>query len=138
MQTTTQESDILTKKIEELCQTLLQQPEVQSIRKRLDAFAADTASQQQYERLSERGEYLHHKQHQGAQLTQEEINEFEKSRDEFFQNPIAKGFVDAQEQMHKLQENVSRYVSKTLEFGRVPNAEEIQAGSCGHGCGCHH
>ena len=136
MQTTT--PDVLTKKIEELCQTLLQQPEVQSIRQRIEAFSADAASQEQYERLSERGEYLQHKQQQGTQLSDQEIAEFEKSREEFFRNPIAKGFVDAQQAMHKLQDNVSSYVSKTLELGRVPTAEEMESGSCGHGCGCHH
>lgn len=137
MQTTIEESDLLTKKIEELCHTLLEQPEVQSIRQRLDAFAADMASQTQYEKLSERGEYLQHKQQQGAQLTDVEVAEFEKSREEFFNNPVAKGFVDAQQQMHKMQDTVSKYVSKTLENGRVPTTEEMESGSCGSGCGCH-
>lgn len=137
MQTTIQEPNVLTQKIEELCQTILNQPEVQSIRQRVEAFNADDASQKQYETLSERGEYLQHKQQQGAQLTDAEIAEFEKHREEFFNNPIAKGFVDAQQQMHKVQDSVNKYVSKTLELGRVPSAEEMESGSCGSGCGCH-
>lgn len=137
MQTTIQETDVLTQKIEELCHTLLQQPEVQSIRQRIDAFNADSAAQKQYETLSERGEYLQHKQQQGTPLTDAEIAEFEKHREEFFSNPVAKGFVDAQQQMHQMQDSVSRYVSKTLEIGRVPAAEEMESGSCGSGCGCH-
>lgn len=137
MQTTIQEPNVLTQKIEELCQTILNQPEVQSIRQRVEAFNADDASQKQYETLSERGEYLQHKQQQGAQLTDAEIAEFEKHREEFFNNPIAKGFVDAQQQMHKVQDSVNKYVSKTLELGRVPSPEEMESGSCGSGCGCH-
>ena len=142
MQTATQEretqtSDALTQKIEELCQTILNQPEVKSIQQRIEAFNADSASQKQYEALSERGEYLQHKQQQGAQLTDVEVAEFEKSREAFFNNPIAKGFVDAQQQMHKMQDSVSKYVSKTLELGRVPAAEDLESGSCGSGCGCH-
>ena len=137
MQTTIQETDVLTKKIEELCETLLRQPEVKSIRQSLDAFMADSAAQKQYETLSERGEYLQHKQQQGSQLTDQEVAEFEKHREEFFSNPIAKGYVDAQQQMHKMQDSVGRYVSKTLETGRVPTQEEMESGSCGHGCGCH-
>jgi hypothetical protein len=39
--------------------------------------------------------------------------------------------------MHKMQDSVSKYVSKTLELGRVPAAEEMESGSCGSGCGCH-
>jgi cell fate (sporulation/competence/biofilm development) regulator YlbF (YheA/YmcA/DUF963 family) len=134
----TQTSDVLTQKIEELCQTILNQPEVKSIRQRIDAFNADAAAQKQYETLAERGEYLQHKQQQGAQLTDAEISEFEKHREAFFANPVAKGFVDAQQQMHKMQDSVSKYVSKTLELGRVPAAEDMESGSCGHGCGCHH
>jgi cell fate (sporulation/competence/biofilm development) regulator YlbF (YheA/YmcA/DUF963 family) len=142
MQTATQEretqtSDALTQKIEELCQTILNQPEVKSIRQRIDAFNADTAAQKQYETLAERGEYLQHKQQQGAQLSDAEIAEFEKTREAFFANPVAKGFVDAQQQMHKMQDSVSKYVSKTLELGRVPAAEDMESGSCGSGCGCH-
>lgn len=137
MSTTIQESDALTQKIEELCQTILNQPEVKSIRQRIDAFNADAAAQEQYETLAERGEYLQHKQQQGAQLTDAEIAEFEKTREAFFANPVAKGFVDAQQQMHKMQDSVSKYVSKTLELGRVPAAEDMESGSCGHGCGCH-
>jgi cell fate (sporulation/competence/biofilm development) regulator YlbF (YheA/YmcA/DUF963 family) len=134
----TQTSDVLTQKIEELCQTILNQPEVKSIRQRIDAFNADAAAQKQYETLAERGEYLQHKQQQGAQLTDAEISEFEKHREAFFANPVAKGFVDAQQQMHKMQDSVSKYVSKTLELGRVPAAEDMESGSCGSGCGCHH
>jgi cell fate (sporulation/competence/biofilm development) regulator YlbF (YheA/YmcA/DUF963 family) len=137
MSTTIQESDALTQKIEELCQTILNQPEVKSIRQRIDAFNADAAAQKQYETLAERGEYLQHKQQQGAQLTDAEIQEFEKHREAFFANPVAKGFVDAQQQMHKMQDSVSKYVSKTLELGRVPAAEDMESGSCGSGCGCH-
>jgi hypothetical protein len=30
-------------------------------------------------------------------------------------------------------------VSKTLELGAVPSAEDLaEGGSCGSGCGCHH
>lgn len=137
-ETTTQNGEALTKKIEELCQTILEQPETKALRQRVDAFMANADAQKQYESLSERGEYLQHKQQQGAQLTDAEITEFEKHREAFFANPVAKGFVDAQQQMHQMQESVSRYVAKTFELGRVPSAEEMQSGSCGHGCGCHH
>ena len=134
----TQSGDLLTQKIEELCQTILNQPEVKSIRQRIDAFNADSAAQKQYETLAERGEYLQHKQQQGAQLSDAEIAEFEKTREAFFANPVAKGFVDAQQQMQNMQNSVSRYVSKTLELGRVPAPEDMDSGSCGSGCGCHH
>ncbi|MEP6662502.1 MAG: YlbF family regulator [Verrucomicrobiota bacterium] len=137
MSTTTQNGDAFTKKIEELCQSLLNQPEFQSIRQRIETFNANDQAQKQYQTLSERGEYLQHKQQQGSQLSDAEIAEFEKHREDFFKNPVAKDYVDAQQQMHQMQDSVSKYVSKTFEMGRVPAAEDMESGSCGQGCGCH-
>jgi len=36
-------------------------------------------------------------------------------------NPVARGFLDAQESLHKIQDSIQQYVSKTLELGRVPH-----------------
>ena len=55
------------------------------------------------------------------------------------ENPAARAFLDAQEEMHDIQKSVTRMVKKTLELGRVPSEEDIsEGGSCGSGCGCHH
>jgi hypothetical protein len=39
--------------------------------------------------------------------------------------------------MHDLQHSVQKHVAKTIELGRIPLAEDLAEGSCGHGCGCH-
>jgi cell fate (sporulation/competence/biofilm development) regulator YlbF (YheA/YmcA/DUF963 family) len=105
----------------------------------VDAFMANPAAQKQYETLSEIGQQLHEKQHQGQVLTGAEIAGFDKQRDAFFSNPVAKGFMDAQDEMHQIQKQVTKMVSKTLELGRVPAEDELSEGaSCGSGCGCHH
>lgn len=101
----------------------------------------DPKAQQQYQNLSEKGRSLHEKQHQGVQLDAAEIADFDSQREALFRNPVAKGFIDAQEEMHELQQGVHQYVSKTFELGRVPSESDLQEnedGSCGHGCGCHH
>jgi hypothetical protein len=67
-----------------------------------------------------------------------EIAAFDSERDAFLNNPVAKGFIDAQEEMQDLQQEVQQFVNKTFELGRVPSEEDLQGGSCGHGCGCHH
>ena len=64
--------------------------------------------------------------------------DFEQHRTALFNNPVARDFLDAQEHLHEVQESVQHYVTKTLELGRVPTAEEVKSGSCGHGCGCSH
>jgi cell fate (sporulation/competence/biofilm development) regulator YlbF (YheA/YmcA/DUF963 family) len=125
-------------KTKELCQTIITQPEMISIRKRIDAFMADTGARGQYELLMTKGQALHEKQHSGQPLDGMEVADFEKQRTVLLGNPVARGFLDAQEELHGVQKTIQTLVSKTLEMGRVPTEAELEEGSCGEGCGCHH
>ena len=124
-------------KMNELCEAILEQIQKDGIRKRIDTFLADASARGQYENLMNKGQALQEKQHSGQALEPAEVSAFEKDRDTLLRNPVASGFLDAQEEMHDLQHSVQKYVAKTIELGRVPNAEELSEGSCGHGCGCH-
>jgi cell fate (sporulation/competence/biofilm development) regulator YlbF (YheA/YmcA/DUF963 family) len=135
MQSMTEASAVL-QKTKELCQAILEQPEFEQIRRSLDTFLGDEQVRSQYQQLSERGEHLQHKQQMGSQLSSEEIEQFERERESFLNNPVARGFLDAQQQMHRVQESVTQYVTKTFELGRVPEEGDME--SCGHGCSCHH
>lgn len=130
------ESPII-QKTKELCQAILDQPDFHELRRQIDTFMTNEEAKAQYQSLSEKGEYLQQKQQIGSTLTPEEIADFERNREVFLNNPIAREFLDAQQSMHKLQESVHQYVSKTFELGRVPEADDFESGSCGHGCGCH-
>lgn len=134
---TTTENAVI-EKTRELCQTILDQPEYQNIRKNVDAFFDNEQAQAAYEALSSKGEHLQHKQEQRLPLSGEEIAEYEAQREQFFNNPVAREFVSAQQQIHKMQETVAKYVAKTFELGRVPNTEDFDAGNCGPSCGCGH
>ena len=125
-------------KTRELCETLTRQPEFQQIRQRIDAFMASDEAKSQYQNLFEKREFLEHKQQTGAKVTEAEIDEFNKQRDALVNNPIARGFLDAQEEMHKVQETVGQYVAKTFELGRLPTEADFDSGSCGPSCGCGH
>ncbi|HEY3864029.1 MAG TPA: YlbF family regulator [Verrucomicrobiae bacterium] len=138
MQTNTQIDDPVRQKTLELCETIIQQAQFQNIRRRVESFMADNGARQQYESLSEKGRSLHERQHQGLPLDGREVAAFDTERDALLSNPVAKGFIDAQEELQELQQGVQQYVSKTFELGRVPSEEDLQEGSCGHGCGCHH
>ena len=137
MTTETAAQSIL-EKTRELCETLVSQPDFQSIRSRIDAFMGDEAAKLQYQCVMEKGESLHHKQQMGLPLTEQEITEFQKDRDALVNNPVSRDFIDAQQQMQKVQDSVGQYVAKTFELGRIPTDEDFDSGSCGHGCGCHH
>ena len=134
---TTIEENAVAEKTRELCSTILAQPNMGDIRQRIDAFMADDKSRAQYESLMMKGQVLNDKQQRALPLSGEEISDFEKDREALLNNPVARGFLDAQESLHDIQESVQKYVAKTLELGRVPTEEDL-GGSCGHGCGCHH
>jgi cell fate (sporulation/competence/biofilm development) regulator YlbF (YheA/YmcA/DUF963 family) len=125
------------RKTKELCQIILEQPEIRSIRQRIDAFIGDERARAQYEELVTKGQALQQKQQQALPLSGEEIADFEQERDTLLSNPVARGFLDAQEELHQVRESIQKYVSKTLELGRLPSEQEMDAG-CGHGCSCGH
>jgi cell fate (sporulation/competence/biofilm development) regulator YlbF (YheA/YmcA/DUF963 family) len=137
MPSTIEETAVL-QKTKELCQTILEQPTMQAIRQRIDAFMGDEESRTQYEGLVNKGQALQQKQQMAMPLTGEEIAAFEQDREQLLRNPVARGFLDAQEELHQVQQSVHQFVSKTLELGRMPTEEEVKGGSCGSGCGCHH
>jgi cell fate (sporulation/competence/biofilm development) regulator YlbF (YheA/YmcA/DUF963 family) len=137
MPTQTEETTVI-QKTRELCQAILEQPDVRAMRQKIDTFMADDRVKGQYESLMTQGQALQDKQRSGTPLSDTEIAAFEKLRESFINNPVGRGFLDAQEDMHKLQQSVTQYVSKTFELGRVPEESDLEDGSCGHGCGCHH
>jgi cell fate (sporulation/competence/biofilm development) regulator YlbF (YheA/YmcA/DUF963 family) len=98
----------------------------------------DEKARGQYENLVTKGQALQEKEQMSAPLSREEINDFEKQREAVFNNPVARNFLDAQEELQNVQATIQQYVNKTLELGRMPTDEDLSGGGCGHGCGCHH
>jgi cell fate (sporulation/competence/biofilm development) regulator YlbF (YheA/YmcA/DUF963 family) len=136
---TTIEDTLITQKTRELCQTLLDDPGLQGVRQRIDDFMADAAAKEQYDGLVAKGQALQQKQQQSVALTGEEISDFEQHRDTVLKNPVARGFLDAQEELHHVQHSIQKLVTKTLELGRVPTEEDLSDECCNHGgCGCSH
>jgi cell fate (sporulation/competence/biofilm development) regulator YlbF (YheA/YmcA/DUF963 family) len=137
METMIEETTVL-RKTKELCQAILEEPNMRSIRQRIDAFMGDEKARGQYDSVLSKGQELQQKQQMAQQLSGEEIDGFEKQREALLSNPVARGFLDAQEELHQVQETIHTYVNKTLELGRIPTADDLGGGSCGSGCGCHH
>jgi cell fate (sporulation/competence/biofilm development) regulator YlbF (YheA/YmcA/DUF963 family) len=133
-------STVIEDKARELCETIVAQPQWTSIRSRIDAFLSNDAARGQFDAVNTRGRSLHEKQHSGEPLNGQEIADFEKQRDALLQNPVARGFLEAQDELHAIQHSVQKYVSKTLQLGRVPTESDFkEEEGCGNGnCGCHH
>lgn len=127
-------------KTRQLCQTILEQPALATARRSVDAFMGDAKTRAQYEEVLSKGHDLQHRQQSGARLAPEEVAAFEQSRDQLLANPVACSFMEAQEQMRRVHHGVTEFVSKTLELGRLPAAEDFHSECCGEGggCGCDH
>lgn len=139
MHDTLQESAIL-QKTKELCQAILDEPSMQSVRQRIDAFLDDSETRAQYEAVVSRGQTLHEKQQASEPLSGEELSAFESQRESLLSNPVARGYLDAQEELHNVQQSVQKQISKTFELGRMPTEEDLSGGGgccSGGGCSCH-
>ncbi len=121
----------------ELCEAIIAQPEFRSLRQQLDAFMADESLKARYQELAEQSTSLQQQHQQGGTLDAAEVSAFEQKRDTFLGNPVARGFLDAQEAMQDVRDTVTRYVTRTFELGRVPTEEDLGGCGCGSSCGCH-
>jgi cell fate (sporulation/competence/biofilm development) regulator YlbF (YheA/YmcA/DUF963 family) len=135
--TTAIESSAVLGKTRELCQAIVDQPEFQQLRASIDAFLADEDARSLYQSVMEKGNELQQKQRMGMELPIEEISAFENQRASLFGNPVARSFLEAQQQMHEVQSSVTKWVTKTFEIGRVPTEEDLAGCGCSSGCGCH-
>lgn len=137
-------------KTQELCQHIASDPLFLKLQESVECFLSDDAARLQYQSVHERGEDLHQKQHAGIQLGVSEIREFEAAREALLENKVVQEFLWAQQEMETLQKEIRKYVSLTLELGRVPSASDLAeangGGGCcgggggggGGGCGCSH
>jgi hypothetical protein len=135
MDTKEKESPI-TQRTLELCQAIVDQSDFGVLKGKLDAFMSNELLKFDYQQLNGLGDLLRTKQSQGVELKPEEIAQFESLRERFMNDPVAQGFLDAQDELQQLHETVSRFLNKTFELGRRPEYEDVHDGSCGN-CNCH-
>jgi len=127
-------------KTKDMCDAIAQDIEFLALQGQVERFLSDDEAKLQYQSVHERGEELHQKQHAGVELSETEIQEFESARDSLMKNEVASDFMEAQQSLKTLQQTIAKYVSMTLELGRVPEPEDMEqsgdGGCCGGGCGC--
>ncbi len=112
---------------------------MRTVRERIDAFMADEKTRAQYDGLVAKGQALQQKQQSALPLSGEEISDFERDRDSLLRNPVARAFMDAQQEMHDVRESIQRFINKTFELGHLPSEDELSGSCCsGGGCGCGH
>ncbi len=130
-------NELIETKTNELCQTILAQPDFSDLFKKIEAFLNDEGAKYQYQMLSDRGAMLQQKQDLGGTVTDEDVTDFESTRAKFLENPVAKDFLTAQQEVRRVQDAIHQQIAKTFELGRLPTLEDFNDGGCGTGCGCH-
>jgi cell fate (sporulation/competence/biofilm development) regulator YlbF (YheA/YmcA/DUF963 family) len=126
-------------KTRELCEAIVRQPAFTELRRDIERFLEDRDAQDQYRHVTEKGRLLQSRQHAGVQVTNDEFDEFDRQRTLLLQNPVAMAFLEAQQSMNSIQDEVNKFISKTFELGRLPTEEDLACdneGGCGSGCGC--
>jgi cell fate (sporulation/competence/biofilm development) regulator YlbF (YheA/YmcA/DUF963 family) len=131
----TADETLVETKTRELCQALIDEPAMKSIRQRIDTFMKDEKARSDYENLVGKGQALQQKQQNSQPLNGDEVASFEADRDAFLANPVARGFLDAQEELQEVRDSIQKSVTRTIELGRVPTADDLD-GCCDNGCGC--
>lgn len=133
MQTSLQ-NGILEQKTIAFCKEIVALPDFAEFRKDVEAFLEDQEAQRIYREAAEYGEELYLKQRAGTAITDDELEEYEIKRKALLDNEVARKFLIAQDTFRQVQDLVLRYVTKTLELGRVPSAEDFYG--CGSDCSC--
>lgn len=131
------EDSAVLSKTRELCAEIAADPSFLKLQSNVERFLSDDAARLQYQTVHERGEELHQKQRAGIELGNAEIRDFETAREALFDNEVAREFINAQRELETLQQEIGKYIGMTLELGRVPNAEDLEAASGGGCCGGH-
>lgn len=131
----------LSAQIEALCATIAADPDIQSARSAAETFLADEQSVSLYREVMTLGRSLEQRHRSGAELEPAEISRFQSLQDQADKNEGIQNFMAAQDTLQSVASTLNTYISKTLEKGRVPAAEEIASSGCcggggGGGCGC--
>lgn len=128
------EETAITAKTKELCATIVEQESFTKLQSQVEKFLSNDEARLQYQSVHEQGDQLNQKQRSGVELSDAEISEFEQAREQLLKNSTVTDFMAAQKELQEIQNSVGKMVGLTLELGRVPTADDIEAASGGGGC----
>jgi len=124
-------------KTRELCTLILQSGEYTENVSRIETFFQDEEAQASYREFAALGEELHQKQQAGT-LSDTDVANYDAKLNALKAHPVTGGFMEAEATLNGIVQQVSKYVGKSLELGRLPEPEDLDDGGCCNsgGCGC--
>lgn len=121
------EETTLEAKTKDLCAAIVADDSFIKLQGQVEKFLSSDEARLQYQSVQEMGERLNEKQQSGVQLSDSEISQFEEAREQVLNNATVTDFMNAQKELQDIQKTVSKLVGMTLELGRVPTDEDIEA-----------
>lgn len=120
-------------KTKELCAAIVEQESFAKLQSQVEKFLSDDEARLQYQSVHEMGDSLNQKQQSGVELGEAEISEFETTREQLLKNDTVTDFMAAQKELQQIQSTVTKFIGMTLEIGRVPTQDDLDAANSGGG-----
>ena len=123
MATTLSPNSAVLEKTRELCTQILQSGEYTENVSKIEAFFKNEEAQASYREFAALGEELHQKQQAGS-LSDDDISGYESKLKALKEDPVTGGFMEAEATLNGIVQQVSKYVGKTLELGKLPGESD--------------
>ena len=130
-------TDPIELKTRELCAAIVSQPGFPELFKKVERYLGDLGAQYQLNQLTQLTDLLQQRQSMGSEISEEEIGNYEGTRNAILKSDTIREFIEAQEQIQKTQHQIMRLVTKTFEVGRIPTEEDFYEEMCNATCGTH-
>jgi cell fate (sporulation/competence/biofilm development) regulator YlbF (YheA/YmcA/DUF963 family) len=139
MSSSTLEATTIEDKTKELCQLVLEDAKFTAAREKITTFLADTDAQEAYSALHQKGHAMHQMQHEGTQPAESDMAELNGLKQAAADNEVTAGFMDAEGELNEIFSTVTKYLQKTLQLGKMPEASDFEDSDCCSegGCDCH-
>lgn len=136
-----------------LCDALAQDQKIISSKARIGLFFQNADATKLFQDVNNYGEELRNKHLAGMAPTEEEIAKFDELRQAVVENDLARGFLEARQQIDEVLGTINQFLGMSIDLGRAPSLEEVEEarkqsmsascscggeceGDCGEDCQC--
>ena len=125
----------LKEKLNNFCEYLNNIPQINKFNKELDDFLLVEENNQLHENALKWEEMIEQKQLDGEEILEDDLNAFKDIHTKLNAQQGAEEFFNAQESLMSFMDEITSYITISLQLGRIPDEEEIESltgESCGH------
>lgn len=136
-----------------LCNALASDQKIISSKARIGLFFQNADATKLFQEVNNYGEELRNKHLAGMPPTEEEIAKFDELRKAVVENDLARGFLEARQQIDEILGAINQFLGMSIDLGRAPSPEEVEQarqqamsascscggdcnGDCGDDCDC--